>query len=108
MQDKKEIREAIDKLLTILENNFKNIYPKQIGYKEMLEMCQDLDVLFKNYEENVKECGLLVIKKYIPILDLLVKIDGYPNHLKEYDKMLQSVSGVSIYKVMKEILDKWG
>ena len=25
---------------------------------------------------------------------------------KEYDKMLQSVSGVSIYKVMKEILDK--
>lgn len=25
---------------------------------------------------------------------------------KEYDKMLQNVSGVSIYKVMKEILDK--
>lgn len=89
MQDKLEIREAIDNILSILENNFKKKLPKPIGYEEIFEMCKDLDVLFKNYEENVKECGLLVIKKYIPILDLLVKIDNNTEHLREFDKMLK-------------------
>lgn len=89
MQDKNEIRKAIDSILSILENNFKNKTSKPISYEEIFEMCKDLDVLFKNYEENVKECGLLVISKYIPILDLLVKIDNNTNHLQEFDKMLK-------------------
>ena len=89
MYEDKEIRNAIDKLLLILENNFKAGATSQIKYEEILQICQDLDVLFKNYEKNVKECGILVVKKYIPILDLLVKIDNNANHLKEYDKMLK-------------------
>ena len=86
---KNEIRDAIDSILSILENNFKKNSKNSISYDEIFEMCKDLDVLFKNYEENVKECGLLVIKKYIPILDLLVKIDNNPKHLQEFDKMLK-------------------
>lgn len=87
--EKKEIREAIDNLLSILEANFGKKSKEQIGYDEVFEMCQDLHVLFQNYEENVKECGLLVIKKYIPILDLLIKIDNNMEHLREFDKMLK-------------------
>lgn len=86
---KNEIRNAIDSILSILENNFRKNSKNSISYDEIFEMCKDLDVLFKNYEENVKECGLLVIKKYIPILDLLVKIDNNPKHLQEFDKMLK-------------------
>lgn len=86
---KNEIRDAIDSILSILENNFRKNSKNSISYDEIFEMCEDLDVLFKNYEENVKECGLLVIKKYIPILDLLVKIDNNPKHLQEFDKMLK-------------------
>ena len=89
MQNKVEIREAIDNLLSILKNNFAKNTKSAISYEEIFEMCKDLDVLFKNYEENVKECGLLVIKKYIPILDLLIKIDTNLNHLQEFDKMLK-------------------
>lgn len=89
MQKKGDIRKAIDNLLLILENNFKKDYKSSISFNEIVEMCKDLDVLFKNYEENVKECGLLVIKKFIPILDLLVKIDGDLNHIKEYDRILK-------------------
>ena len=87
--EKKEIREAIDNLLSILEANFGKKSKEQIGYDEIFEMCQDLHVLFQNYEENIKECGLLVIKKYIPILDLLIKIDNNVDHLQEFDKMLK-------------------
>lgn len=87
---KTEIRDAIDSILSILENNFSKNSKNSISYDEIFEMCKDLDVLFKNYEENVKECGLLVIKKYIPILDLLIKIDNNPKHLQEFDKMLKN------------------
>ena len=89
MKNKEEIKEAIDNLLSILENNFKKNVKNSISYDEIFEMCKDLDVLFKNYEENVKECGILVVKKYIPILDLLVRIDNNQKHLEEFDKMLK-------------------
>jgi len=89
MKNKEEIKEAIENLLSILENNFRKNTGNNISYDEIFEMCKDLDVLFKNYEENVKECGILVVKKYIPILDLLIKIDTNPKHLQEFDKMLK-------------------
>lgn len=89
MKNKEEIREAIINLLTILEKNFSVKKWKRISYDEIYEMCKDLYVLFNNYEENIKECGLLVIKKYIPILDLLIKVDENQKHLIDYDKMLK-------------------
>ena len=46
--EKKEIREAIDNLLSILEANFGKKSKEQIGYDEIFEMCQDLHVLFQN------------------------------------------------------------
>ena len=85
----KEIFETIDKSLTIIRNNFKYSYGKKITYDELFEMIKDLYVLFQNYESNVKSCGELVIKRFIPILDLLIKIDTNPNHLIEYNNILK-------------------
>ncbi len=85
----KEIFETIDKSLTIIRNNFKYSYGKKITYDELFEMIKDLYVLFQNYEQNVSSCGELVIKRFIPILDLLIKIDTNPNHLIEYNNILK-------------------
>lgn len=85
----KEIFETIDKSLTIIRNNFKYSYGKKITYDELFEMIKDLYVLFQNYEQNVSSCGELVIKRFIPILDLLIKIDTNPNHLIEYNSILK-------------------
>ena len=84
-----EIYNAIDKTLTILENNFRYQYGKKISYEEIFEMMKDLYVLFNNYEENVQECGNLAIKRYIPLLDLLITLDNNTNHLLEYNKHLK-------------------
>ena len=86
--DNKEIYNAIDKTLTILENNYRYAYGKKISFEEVFEMMKDLYVLFCNYEDKVKECGVLAIRRYIPILDLLVVVDNNPNHLEEYNKQL--------------------
>ena len=89
MQRKQEIKKKIEQILIILENNFRMTNTKKISYEDIFEMCKDLDVLFKNYEENIKECGLYVIKRYIPILDLIIKIDNNVQHLMGYDEMLK-------------------
>lgn len=85
----KEVYNAIDNILKILENNFRYNYGKKISFQEIYEMMKDLYLLFNSYEKNTKECGEIVIKRYIPLLDLLVEIDNNTNHLQEYDKQLK-------------------
>ena len=85
----KQIYETIDKSLTILRNNFKYSFGKKITYDEIYEIISDLHVLFQNYEHNVKSCGELVIDRYIPILDLMIKIDTNTNHLRDYNDFLK-------------------
>ena len=86
----KEIKEAIESILTILENNFRYSYGNKISFEEIFEMMKDLYALFSNFESNIKECGELVVKRYIPLLDLLIKIDNNTNHLQEYEKQLKN------------------
>ena len=85
-----DIKKAIEQLLTILEQNFKYSFGNKISFEEIFEMMKDLYALFSNFEGNIKECGYIVIRRYIPLLDLLVKIDNNPNHLQEYEKHLKN------------------
>ena len=86
----KEIYNAIDQTLTILENNFRYSFGDKIPFNDIFEMMKDLYSLFCNFENNTKECGQLAVKRYIPLLDLLVKVDTNPNHLVEYEKHLKN------------------
>lgn len=85
-----EIKNAIEQILAILEKNFKYSFGKKISFEEIFEMMTDLYALFDNFQNNIKECGILVIKRYIPLLDLLVKIDTNPKHLQEYEKHIKN------------------
>ena len=88
-KEKLKVKKAIVEILDILTNNFKYSFGKKISFEDIFEMMKDLYSLFQNYEDNVKECGELVIKKYIPLLDLLVQVDTNPKHYQEYAKHLK-------------------
>lgn len=90
MKEDKKIYKTIDQLLTILENNYRYDFGKKIPINDVFSMVKDLYVLINNYEKNVKECGNICIKRFIPLLDLLIKIDYDEKHLIEYDKMLKT------------------
>ena len=62
--DENNIYNAIDKTLTILENNFRYGYGKKIPFEEIFKMMKDLYALFCNYEKNKRECGKIVIKTH--------------------------------------------
>ncbi len=89
-KEQNDIYKTIDSILTILENNFRYSYGKKISFEDIYDMMKDLYLLFNSYEENVKECGKLVIRRYIPLLDLLVKVDLNSNHSLEYEKQLKN------------------
>ena len=92
MENKKEqleIYETAKKILEILANNFKNGRGAKIKYDEIFEMVKDLDSLFNSMEDKQK-CGALVIGKYIPLLDLLIKIDLNSEHLIQYAKFIKN------------------
>ena len=82
-----QIKETIDNIFELCKKNFKS--SKKLTYDELFDVLKDLYALFNNYESNIKECGELAIKKYIPLLDLLIKIDNDTEHLREYDKQLK-------------------
>ena len=85
----KELYNTIDQILTILENNFRYSYGKKIPFEDIFDMMKDLYLLFNSYERNTKECGKIAIKRYIPLLDLLVKVDTNPKHFADYEKHLK-------------------
>ena len=88
--DDKQLYKSITDILTILENNFRYNYGKKISFADIFEMIKDLNVLLNNYEHNVKETGQIVIKRFIPLLDLLIKVDNNPEHLRKYDEILEN------------------
>lgn len=88
MQEK-EIYNSIDKLLSILENNFRYKFTKKIPFEDIFEIVNDIYKLLTNYEQKTKECGQIVIKRYIPLLDLLIKIDNNEKRLIQYLKLLK-------------------
>ena len=88
MKDK-QIYKTIDEILTILENNFRYKFGEKISYQDIFDMMNDLYALLQNYENNIQKCGEIATKRYIPLLDLLIKLDNNTNHLVEYEKMLK-------------------
>ena len=88
-QEKKQYYKAIVDLLTIIENNYRYKYGTKIPFEEIFEMVKDLNSLFNSYDDT-KTVGELVIKRYIPILDLLSVIDTNENHRIEYEKIIKN------------------
>ena len=84
-----EIKKTINELLTILDNNFRTKC-KKIPLDDIFEMVKDIDKLLNIYQERIKECGEISINRFIPLLDLLIKIDNNEERTIEYNKILKN------------------
>ena len=86
----KEILDYIDKYFKILNNNFKVNNKKKISFNEINNLVDDLAKLFNKYFEiSPNECSKLVIGKYIPLLNLLLKIDKHETNAEKYFQYLK-------------------
>ncbi len=87
----KQIRNYIDQYLSILINNFNVKVKKKITYNEIFELVNDLHNLFNLYAtKNYKLAGKLCIEKYIPLLDMLIKIDKNVSNNVKYEDFIKN------------------
>ena len=87
---KNDIKNTIDNILDTLENNYRYNYGKKIPYEQVFELSNTLMDLFHAYL-NVKEydCCDIIIKRYIPILNLLISIDNNDYRKPKYHELLK-------------------
>lgn len=102
----------ITQILDIMENNFAQKKKKRvIPMEEIHEMMVDLYKLFNEcYANEQIRCSIISIKRYIPLLNMLMRIDRenaneYQLHIKNAFKMAARTS-LTHYMVYREWDDK--
>jgi hypothetical protein len=89
--NKKELEKTINEILDTLEQNFKYSYGKKISFDDVFELMNTLSQLFDVYiNENLKECCETIIKRYIPLLNLLIAVDNNTIRKPQYHDMLKN------------------
>lgn len=92
----KEYLTYIDDYFNILINNFRSAASKKIPYSEIYEMVNELDTMINKIAlNNIKIIGNLAINKYIPLLELLLKLDNNQEHAFFYEKCLKNAYKLS-------------
>lgn len=88
--NEKEIKEMIEKILDTMGNMFA-ITTKMPDLASIFPILCDLKELFNQYSEiNPKECGKIIIKRYIKLLNLLITLDLDKERKKEYLEQLEN------------------
>lgn len=91
MNSEKKIAEAINKILTILDENFSRYNGNKVSKDKTFTLMSDLKSLFESYIDiNLSECVKVIKRKYIPILNLLIKIETTQDYKVEYLNMLEN------------------
>ena len=84
-----EVLKYITEIFDILNKNFDVTTKNKMSYNDILDMLNDLYALFNRYFElNQVSASKLCVKKYIPLLNLMYKIDI--KNKVEYEKQLHN------------------
>lgn len=89
--DEKSIKRVICAILEELERNFSKYCKSPLKLEDVFTLMKDLKALFNTYSDlNRRECGRLVITKYIKLINLLIAIEVNPDRLVEYHDELKN------------------
>lgn len=81
----KELLEYIAKYITVLKTNFTSKNRKKLTYNDIFDIMKDLYALFNEYYRlNPMKCSVISIKEYIPLIDVLIKLDNNNQHYATY------------------------
>jgi hypothetical protein len=81
----KELLDYIAKYITVLKTNFTSKNKKKLTYNDIFDIMKDLYALFNEYYRlNPMKCSIISIKEYIPLIDVLIKLDNNNQHYATY------------------------
>ena len=90
MNSAKELIQTIDLLLTEIEKSYE-YNKKNIKFETLYSLMKDLAALMSNLDlVDRKNCSKIAITRYIPLLNLLIRIDKDEERLIDYHDFLKS------------------
>lgn len=94
--NEKQILDYILKYFELLDKNFDSKNKKKLPFQDLKNIMDDMNVLFnKFYDLNPEKCSILSTKRYIPLLNLVVKLDKDGTRAIEYMKYLKNAYRMS-------------
>lgn len=85
-----KMKNTIDKILTVLEKNYRYKFGKKLSFEQIYELMNTLMDLFDAYiKENQYDCCDIIISRYIPLLNLLIVVDKHYQRLPRYYQLLK-------------------
>lgn len=86
-----ELEKTLNTILKIIDKNLMHKLPKKITNDERFALMKDLKQLFETYnQENLEKSVKLIKSRYIPLLNLLIKIEYNQEYKIEYLNMLEN------------------
>lgn len=87
----KQIKALICNILNEIEANFKRPKAKMLPMKDIYTIMLDLKSLFNIYSNlDKKDCGKIVIKRYIKLINLMITLEKEGSKLVEYHDQLKN------------------
>lgn len=94
--NEKQVLDYILKYFELLDKNFDSKNKKKLPFQDLKNIMDDMNVLFnKFYDLNPEKCSKLSTMRYIPLLNLVVKLDKEGNRALEYMKYLKNAYRMS-------------
>lgn len=94
--NEKQVLDYILKYFELLDKNFDSKNKKKLPFQDLKNIMDDMNVLFnKFYDLNPEKCSKLSTMRYIPLLNLVVKLDKDGNRALEYMKYLKNAYRMS-------------
>lgn len=94
--NEKQVLDYILKYFALLDKNFDSKNKKKLPFQDLKNIMDDMNVLFnKFYDLNSEKCSKLSTKRYIPLLNLVVKLDKDGTRAIEYMKYLKNAYRMS-------------
>lgn len=88
--DAKEVLDTINMLFDEIEPSFK-AGAKKIEYGTLYSLVSDINALMENLDDlDTKNCSIIAIKRYIPLLNLLIRIDVDKDRLASYHDFIKT------------------
>ena len=93
--DRKQLVDYLNNYFKILNNNFSST-TNHISYNEITEMCQEINEMINSLNRiDYKTASTFCTLKFIPLLELLIKINNNNNDLIKYEPMLKNAYRIS-------------
>ena len=94
--NEKQVLDYILKYFSLLDKNFDSKNKKKLPFQDLKNIMDDMNVLFnKFYDLNPEKCSKLSTMRYIPLLNLVVKLDKDGTRALEYMKYLKNAYRMS-------------